>query len=51
VDPHLAARAVDAQRDLAAIGDQYLVEHGQPNALSARLREEREDPSPWRWGG
>ena len=28
LDPHLVAGAVDAQRDLAAIGDQHLLEHG-----------------------
>ena len=28
LDAHLAAGAQDAQRDLAAIGDQDLVEHG-----------------------
>ena len=28
LDPHLAAGALDAQRDLAAIGDQDFFEHG-----------------------
>jgi hypothetical protein len=27
LDPHLAAGAVDTQRDLAAIGDQNLLKH------------------------
>ena len=29
LDPHFVAGAVDAQRDLAAIGDQHLFEHGR----------------------
>jgi hypothetical protein len=28
LDPQLAARALDAQRDLSAVGDQDLLEHG-----------------------
>jgi hypothetical protein len=28
LDPELAAGAMDAKRDLAAVGDQHLLEHG-----------------------
>ena len=34
-DAHLAAGAQDAQRDLAAVGDQDLVEHGRAYSMTS----------------
>ena len=38
LDPHLAAGAVDPQRDLAAIGDQNLLKHDITRSASGRRR-------------
>jgi hypothetical protein len=35
LDPHVAAGAMDAQRDLAAIGDEDFLEHSLGKALDA----------------